>query len=265
MLGSDGPATVLLRPSTAPLLLYGLLGAKAVSGSGPYSHVITTANTKPYFTMWRSAYGQLWERFRDCKLSGGNITWEAGGDVSLEITATGLEFERLTSAPVGGTYNATEIPFRVPAYVATIGGSPQTNITGGNINLESTIEQIQTNSVYPSYVEETGRNITFSWNEVWESVANYAKPVYGAAAGTTPTQTPYEAPGGFGFSFPHPTAGYSLLLEAQKAQFFPAQPTVGTDADAVRLPIAGKVARPSSGSIFTATIANGVATYPAAS
>lgn len=263
VLGAGGSANVILRPSTAPLIFYGILGTKAVTGAGPYTHTITAASTKPFFTVWRSLGGQLWEVFRDCQFTGVNVQWGAGGDVTADCSITGLSFTRLTSAPVGGTYDATEAPFRVPGYVSTINSVVQANISEGNVNFEWGSTPIQTNAITNSYLEPGAREISGSWNEVWEAVGRYAEVYYGSAAGTAASSTQFIAP--FSFVFPHVTAGHSLTLAAQRFAFQSAGATPDPGGDPLRVPIAGTVERPTSGSIATVTIGNAVATYPNAS
>ena len=265
VLGAGGSANVLLRPSTAPLLFYGLLGTKAVTGADPYTHTLTAASTKPFFTVWRSLGGQLWEVFRNCHLTGGNLSWGAGGDLSLDLSVTGLSFTRLTSAPTGGTYSATEAPFRVPGVVYTVDGGPRANISEGNVNIDWPSTPIQTTAITNSYLEPGSREITASWTEVWENVQNYAKIYYGSTTGTVAAETRYEATGGFSFAFPHATAGYSFTVSAQRFAFQEATATPDPGGDPLMMPIAGSVERPASGSILTASIINGVATYPAVS
>ena len=261
VLGAGGSANVLLRPSTAPLLLFGILGTKGVTGAGPYAHTITANTVKPFFTVWRSLGGQLWEVFRDCQFTAVNVNWEAGGDVSADCSITGLSFARLTSAPSGGTYSATEIPFRVPGTAYTVDSLTKNNISEGNINIEWGSTAIQTNAITNSYLEPGLREITASWNEVWEDVVQYAKIIYGSGAGTTPAQATYEA--GFSFTFPHPTAGHSLVISTTRFSFSATNPVPDTGNDPLMLPIAGSVERPASGSILTAVVNNAVATYPA--
>lgn len=262
VLGAGGSANVILRPSYAPLLLYGNLGAKAVSGTGPFTHTATAANTKPFFTVWRSVGDQLWEVFRDCHFTGMNIQWSPGGDVTADMSIMGLDFERLTAPPAGGVYAPNEAPFRVPGRTFSVDGGPGAAITEGNVNIEWPSNPIQTGDITYSYLEPGQRAISASWTEVWESVARYAKTVYGSASGTEPATTSYEA--AFSFGFPHATTGHSLTLSAPRFRFDASNPTPNTGGDPLMLPIAGTVERPATGSILTGAVGNGVASYPAA-
>jgi hypothetical protein len=265
VLGAGGSANVLLRPKTAPLLLFGNLGTKAVTGAGPYTHTLTANTAKPWFTVWRSLGGSLWEVFRDCHFTGMNISWEAGGDVTADMSLSGLLFARLTAAPtVPATYDPAEAPFRVPGIVYTVDGGTRTNITEGNINIDWPSTAIQTTAITNSYLEPGAREITASWTEVWEDVQNYAKVYYGSGSGTTAAESRYEATGGFSFAFPHATAGYSLTLTAPRFAFQEATATPDPGGDPLTMPIAGSVERPTGGaSILTGTVINGIATYPA--
>lgn len=260
VLSGGGDANVILRPSTAPLLFYGLLGAKAVTGaSAPYTHTITAASVKPFFTVFKSMGGTLYEKYSDCHFTGGNVQWSPGGDVTMDLTILALAFNRSTVAYTGGTYSATEQPFRYPSAVMTVNSVVQNNIGEGNINFEWASTAIQTNAITNSYLEPGSREITGSWNEVWETVNRYAEMYYGSSGGTTASPTQFEAP--INFVFPHATAGQSLTISAPRFKFGTGQPTPDPGGDPMRLPIAGSIERPASGSIATAAIANAVASY----
>jgi hypothetical protein len=258
----SGGFTVNLRPSYAPLIYYGILGTKAVSGSGPFTHTETAANTKPYFTLFRTIGGQLHEVFRDCHFTGVNTSWTPGGDVTAAVSVLGLSFARSATAFTGGVYAAGERPFRTPGRVLTVDAVEQENITEGNLDITWASTAIQTSEIYNTYLEPGAREITGSWTEVWESVARYAEVIYGAAAGTTPSETQYETD--FEFVFPHETTGHELTLTVPNFRFTEATATPSTGSDPLMVPIAGTVERPSSGSIVTVAVANAVATYPAA-
>src|SRR5215207_6497960 len=63
-LSARGGFNVLMQPKSAGLLLYGVLGAKAVAASAPgYTHTLTPASDQPYFTIIREFPGFLIERF----------------------------------------------------------------------------------------------------------------------------------------------------------------------------------------------------------
>lgn len=260
VLAAGGGVTTLLRPKTAALLLYGVLGAKAVTGTTRYSHAITPANDQPYMTWWRMVGDSIFERFDDCKITGMNIEWAAGGDVSAALSVIGLNFARLAAIPAGAVYESGP-PLRVPGVVYTVEGAVDNSITSGNVNIEAGQTAIQTTAITNSYLEPSARNITLSWEQVYSDVGRYAKALYGSAAGLTPSATIYEGAVKFEFVSPGNAAEKGLTLDIPRVGFSPS--TVNPDAggDPLRLPVAGQAYRPGSGAIITATVINDVASY----
>ncbi|MBW3591456.1 MAG: hypothetical protein KY393_06385 [Actinobacteria bacterium] len=323
VLGAGGSASVILRPQTAPLFLYGALGAKAATqlgtawvastaytvgnlvlptntGTNPYifevttagtssttepvwptaegatvtngtvvftnrgalkyNHALTPSNDQPYLTLWRSLGDMIYEQFMDCKITGCNIEWAAGGDVTASISAVGLSFQRLTSEPAGGTYD-NAAPLRVPGVVYTIEGAVDNSLTQGNVNVEANQTPIQTVEITNSYLEPGPRNITLGWEQVATDVTRYAKTYYGGATGTEPSKKVYE--GAVKFDFGNVAYGPGLTLDLPRVGFTetPANPDPG--GDPLRYPVAGQAFRPQSGSIITANVKNSVAAYAA--
>jgi hypothetical protein len=256
-----GGFTCLLRPSFAPLLNYGILGSRATTGAGPYEHAATAANTKPYFTFWRSLGGIIWEKFSDCHITGANFSWEPGGELSVAYSVVGLGYARLTTAFTLGTYDATETPFRVPGRVLTIDSTIQGNVTSGNLNIEWPSTAIQTGAITNTYLEPGARTISGSWTEIVENVARYAQVITGTTTGTTATEVLHEGP--IAFEFPHEDA-HTLTLAAPRFKFTEVTANPSTGSDPLLMPVAGTVEKPSSGSILTLTTENDVAAYAAA-
>lgn len=276
VLGAGGSASVILRPQTAPLFFYGALGAKSTTadpnggGAGvpgaPYNHVLTPANDQPYFTMWRELGDMIYEQFVDCKITGCNVEWAAGGDVTASLTVVGLSFTRLTSSPAGGTYD-NGAPFRVPGVVYTIEGAVDNSLTQGNVNIEAGQTAIQTVNITNSYLEPGQRNITLGWEQVASDVDRYAKTYYGGPTGTNPAETVYEGAVLFEFGEMAPASGSSgpgLSLDIPRTGFTETTANPDPGGDPLRYPVAGQAFRPASGSIITATVVNGVSGYTAA-
>src|SRR5689334_18174517 len=68
--GAEGNPEYAVRPAALGLLLYAVLGAKAVSGAGdPYTHTFTNAAEQPWLTFWRQLENLKYEKFVDCKVT----------------------------------------------------------------------------------------------------------------------------------------------------------------------------------------------------
>jgi hypothetical protein len=103
-----GEPEMFLRPNALGLLLYAVLGAKAVSGAGdPFTHSFTPANTQPWLTFWRMAGGILFEKFIDCKLSFLRISSRSGEPVRVSFGIVGISSLYRTTQEVSVAVEAT--------------------------------------------------------------------------------------------------------------------------------------------------------------
>lgn len=325
VLSAEGSASIICRPKTTALLLYGVLGAKAAAALGtvwtsgatytqgqiilptdttatPYIFEVTTAGTsgtteptwgttpgattpgagggtavytnrgalktthtltpaadQPWMTVWRSLAGSIHEKFTDCKITQMQFEWEAGGDLTASMDIYGLAFERLSSFPAGGTYEQGQ-PFRVPGMEYSLESSVNDAITGGSLTIDAAQEPLQTVKIYNSYLEPSKREITASYDEIYQNVSRYAKTIYGSATGLAPSETIYE--GAFQATFGQYAYGPGLRFVIPRFQFSEVEATPDSGGDPLVTPVSGKAARPNSGSILTATVVNDVASYP---
>lgn len=262
VLSAEGSASIICRPKTSALFLYGVLGAKAVTGAAdPYTHTLTPAADQPWFTVWRTLGGSIHEKFVDCKITNMEFEWEAGGDLTCSMDIMGLNFTRLASMDAGGVYEQGQ-PLRVPGMEYLLETVANDAITGGSLTIDAAQEGLQTTGVTYAYLEPSKREITASYDEVYQAVSRYAKVVYGGAAGTTPSTTIYE--GAVQFTFGNYTTGPALRFAIPRFQFSEIEATPDSGGDPLITPVSGKAARPVSGSIITATVLNSIATYPTA-
>lgn len=97
-LGVAGEFSCYAEPSAMGLLFYLALGANADGGTNPnYTHTATPANDLPYFTLFRSVGGVIFEIWEDCKLGRLAIEGGAGGAYTVSIGVEGLQ-SRLQAA-----------------------------------------------------------------------------------------------------------------------------------------------------------------------
>lgn len=90
-LGVGGEFQCYAEPAAMALLFYLALGANADSGAGPnYTHTATPANDVPYFTLFRSVGGVIFETWADCKLDTLSISGGAGEAYQVTIGCQGI-------------------------------------------------------------------------------------------------------------------------------------------------------------------------------
>jgi hypothetical protein len=104
-----GESTALCRPRMVGALLYGVLGAKAVSGSSdPWTHTITLGSLLPWLTVWRSIGGILNERFVDARITGLTISSRAQQIVTVSFTIASGSPRFRTSQETTATLEETQ-------------------------------------------------------------------------------------------------------------------------------------------------------------
>lgn len=89
-LGVSGEFSCYAEPNAMGLLSYLALGTNADTGAGPYTHTATPANDLPYFTLFRSVGGVIFEVWEDCKLGRLSLEGGAGGAYQVTIGCEGL-------------------------------------------------------------------------------------------------------------------------------------------------------------------------------
>jgi hypothetical protein len=108
---SAGTPAFYARPELAPVLLFGALGGKAVTGAGdPYTHTLNVAATQPWLTIWRNVGDLIFERFPDCKISQLVIRSTSGAPLTMEATIVGLMSEQAAAALATPTV-ISSVPF----------------------------------------------------------------------------------------------------------------------------------------------------------
>ena len=265
---SEGNPAAYARPSMLGALLYGAMGAKSVTGAGPYVHVFTLAATQPYMTFFRNLGGLIFERFVDCKITNLTLASVEGGPLTVTMNVLGLAGQHLTADPVTSPAAETTHPFlhydtsgallventdvasiRSVSIAMSLGGTVQPGnvvsgvaVTEGMVDITITTEQLVTD-----------RNL---WNRLHYGSAS---PANNAPQTTTPL-TLGGAPAGIDFLWTRGTN--SLRVAATNLQVMNItgiEPSTGNDP--YRMSVTYKVDKPASGSGLTATLTNSTATY----
>jgi hypothetical protein len=103
-----GEITIFARPQPLGVLLYAALGAKAVTGAGPFTHTFTASATRPWLTFWQQVgNGTLIEQFVDCRIARLVIASAAGDLVRVTASIVGQVAKWRTANP-GTTVTTTE-------------------------------------------------------------------------------------------------------------------------------------------------------------
>lgn len=257
--GVEGSPEFYVRDASLGFWLWAALGADAVTGTTNFVHVLTPANLLPYITIWKDLGDTLYEQYRDCKVGSLTISAEAGGPVTCTAGIMGLQSTRLTAAPDTATPKAVEAStvYNFNNATVTLGGSITALVRSFEITIENNLTSQQTDDVIPYDIYEGTREVSCTFDLIFDDISEYNKFHYGGAAGTTISPAvfttsllvDYTLGANNGISFNLPSIAYTE---------FPAEPSPG--GDAVVSSVAAAAQR-SGSPVVTATVKNQVATY----
>jgi hypothetical protein len=225
-----------------------------------YVHTITAANSLPYFTFWRDIADTLYEQYLDCFVSTLTIRAGAGDPLTAVIGVNGLQSTRLAVDPStspaialqsGYVYNYNDA-------TVTLAGGATALVSSFEMTIENNVSRQQTDAFVPYDVQAGQRQVSLSFDLIFESLAEYNKFHYGGASGTAVSPTIYTTSADFQFDngannqvkFTLPTIAY---------EEFPVEPNTG--GDPIVASVRAVAQRPASGSIVTALVKNQVALY----
>lgn len=249
-------------------LLKAMLPTENVTGSDPYAHAFTVAATKRWLTMFSRRPGGMYERYDDGRVESVGFAFTSGEPVVLEATLMGKTPQRLGSAYTPAT---TERMDRTTPWLHYAGSTmlwdEDDDTPTGDISplAESGRVRIQ-RGLTAVPLADTGGLLGFRQNPyevllelemVWANYDAYRASYYGGAGGNTPSPTVIY--GSVDFLFVAPQAAnrtLRLLVPRMAFHVTPPQPGLGVAV----LNIAGDAAWPSSGTLVTGTLTNGLAT-----
>lgn len=258
--GVEGSPEFYVRDASIGFWLFAALGADAVTGTMPnYSHAITPSNSLPYITCWRNIADTLWEQYRDCKVSTLTVSAEAGQPLTATAAIQGLQATRLTADPStspaialqsGAVYNYNNA-------TVTLSGGATALVRSFELTIENNVTRQQTDDVVPYDVVEGVREVSLSFDLIFETLNEYNLFHYGGSAGTTISPSVYTTSAIFAFSL---GANNSITFNLPSIAYeeFPVEPSAGGD------PITASVraaAQRGGSPVVTATVANQVASY----
>jgi hypothetical protein len=257
--GVEGSPEFYVRDKPAGFWLYTVLGAAAVTGTTNYVHTITPANSLPYITVWRSIADTLWEEFLDCKVSSLTISAEAGQPLTMSAGIQGLQTTRLTATPDTATPVTLEsgAVYSYNDAAVTLGGGATALVSSFELTIENNLTRQQTDNVTPYDVVEGQREVSLSFDLIFESLDEYNKFHYGGASGTTVSPNVFTTSAVFTFT---KGANNEIAFNLPSIAYteFPVEPNPGGD------PIVASVAAAAQrgGSpVVTATVKNQYAAY----
>lgn len=247
--------------SSLGLWLYGALGAIATSGTTPnYTHTITTGADLPYLTAFGSLDSNLYS-VADVKVDSLEMSWSENEPVEFAVSGMG------TTIGFPASITATTDD-SIAVYLRPAGGSFQIDIDGtslatakvtaGSVSVANNLSPVMlSGSLTPSDVFPGQQSIEVSLDVTPENLSDWRTILTGTSNGSTVSATPVY--GSFSIQFTDGTK--TLTLAATRVAFTTEFPSADAGGGAVTLSLAGLVVTPASGSPFSATLTNSVASY----
>lgn len=198
----DGP----LFPSNAMEVLVAAIGTDSVSGSGPYSHALSQANTLASLTVEKNLGNYQSLQFAGCRVNKLSIKAPVGNEpVSMSADFMGQSAAILTSPTAVSVTN--EIPYVFAEASLTLDSHARADVTNFSMDIENGVKETYTYSANhgPSFLTPVTVMVSGSFDVVWSSLNDSTYGDY--------TTMENGTLGALAISFTHPGGGgYSVAL-----------------------------------------------------
>lgn len=273
---AEGTPEFYVRPKMAGILLYGAMGAKAVSGAAdPWTHTFTLASTQPYLTVWRTL-GGLYERFIDVKIAELNFSSASQNALRVSARLLGMTSQFKSAAETAAT------PETVDAFLHADGAgqflveaAAVSSISNIRVNIATGITLAYGDDVDADSANEGLQVITIETEQVISDYALWNRYHYGSttpADNASPIRDVVElAASGVDFTWSKRTAAGAPVAPARSLQFTATRLQIAgisgmdanTSGEPLRRTVTYRVYQPASGSGLTAVLKNGQSSYAA--
>ena len=262
--------TLPVLPVSCVGLFEAVLGSRATSGVGPYTHALTPSDTLPFSTFHYAQPGGNYWQVADVKVGSAELSWSPGAPLELAISGNGKTVTRAGSKWTTATLAEAVDPFFT--YIgATMkfdaGVTPATttvrNIAGGSISINRNLDPIQTDAINYQYMGENKRDIEVSLDDVVFENNDLINTIFtGTTSGTTMAGTVTYGSCEFLFlgSDQAAQATRSLKVTLNRVLWTIDQvPSADPGGATLRYTVTGAASKPSSGASITVTVINGSA------
>ena len=262
--GCSGAPELYVRPESFPAYLSSALGKRVTTPGTPNVHVIdTNVATLPYVTFFKMLGGVIFERYEDCMVNSISVRAEAGQPLVATVNFVGLSVTRSAAVWASAATMDFDAPWFFHEATISIEGSTVTNVRSFELTLENNVSQQQTDSIALYDVVPGRRNLTFSFDMIFDSSVafdEYKVHNYGSTGGTTQAQTLIQR--SLLFTFTKGTDSIQFSIPEAAYEEFPADPDAG--GDPVISSVRGSAVR-SGSPILAVTVNNDNAgtNYPA--
>lgn len=182
----SGRSNAAFRPSALAELAAWFLGADAMTGTGPYTHVLTPAETTTWVSVEQNLEDEFVERFVDGVLRRFTLSGEDARDLMVAIEWMALSQEWQASAAAESYDTGFDgAPFKQDQASYTVEGSAATNVRRWSLELAWVLdEDIRTSKVTRSNAVKLKLEARLTLRQLLEATTDYRKHNYGGASAT---------------------------------------------------------------------------------
>lgn len=245
-------------PKSLGLILLAALGSDAVTGTGPYTHKFTHANTLPYLSVFARKDAEYF-KVSDARMDEVEIAWETTKAATVKTSLVGCGFSFLAGAygssaderPASGVLRGAGGTF-------TVGGAAAT-VKSGSIKVSNGVKAVHgSDSTLPKDVFPEMVNVSLSLVIVPSDLTLFRTVVTGSAGGSTVQSVPKY--GTVVCSFTDGTN--TLTFTGSNVKFMSAFPDTKASGGPVEVTLEGDCSVPAGGGeAFNFTLVNTVASY----
>lgn len=186
----EGSPEFLCRVKGLAGLLYGILGADAVTGTGdPYTHELTHAAALPWVTWWSHLGGSDYEEISDTKLSQLVISGESGQPLRISVTVEGIRPRHQTSEETTATVETGDaLVFYDGDGALQLEGAAVASIGSFSCTINRNVSRIMGDGLTPIDLAEGLYTVEWSIGRLWASDDLRKRVLYAAADPTDDTE-----------------------------------------------------------------------------
>lgn len=269
----EGEWEVYVPPKAVGALLYGVLGAKSVTGAAdPWTHTFTFATSRPWWTMFRNIGGLIWQRFSDCRINRLALHGESYEALRATIGWQGISHQSRTSGEATPDIETSQRFLHYDGKAALlVEGTAVPSIRSWDIDINRNSALVPGDDVVPIDIQEGRCDITASVTKLLLDASLYNRFWYGSASPSNnapPTKDILElagSPAGIEFLFtrvaaaPGPERSLKLAIP-RLAVTAPYDLSPNTSGEAYVEALSLRALKPGAGSVMTGTLKNGAAT-----
>jgi hypothetical protein len=175
----------LARPSISAWLAHKLLGLDAISGAGPYTHVLTDDLATDYLSAEQNLADEAVERFIDAVVS--ELTWSVDSSTrAIRLAGQWLGLQPSFQAAATAESYETENPFLITDGAFTVDSGVVTNLQAFTVTCRFIYSLPLVDDVIADYAVKIRQEVDVEITQLAVDIATeYRKTHTGAVGGTT--------------------------------------------------------------------------------